>query len=185
MRKKLTDLSEGDIGPPTQLEATEPILEEEPAPANPETSITAPFLSKDDPGAQLMNIMAPNSGPPIVRPEDDRVLFYITGSPVLASECAEFGRRFVGLLAFMTKITGIDNSPEPEGKKPNYLRVTCKKCQSIIVTIAPQMERFCSQCGAILPSPERFAPAPRAVPMTATDRENAVDADFVAIKGDT
>ena len=184
MPKKITDLSEGDIEPPAQPEATEPEDEQAPAPDNPAPGNPVPLVSRDDPGTELMAIFAPTSGPPIVRPEDDRVLFYVSGAPVLASECAEFGCKFVGLLAFMTKITGMDNSPEPQGKKPNYLRVTCTKCDAMTVTIAPQMEKFCSRCGALLPTPDRFSPAQHTTGQTPGGDGQVIDAQYVVLEDD-
>jgi len=184
MRRKITDLTEGDIEPPDEPEESEPteILAQ---PSEGPAVEAQPPPSPTDPGTALMNMIAPDRGPPLVRPEDDRVYRYVLGKPVMASEVARFGAMFTDLLGFMYKVIGFDDTPEAQGSTNNYLRVTCPKCKVVTVTIAPRMEKFCSECGAPLPSPVRSIPTPRFTMPGTVDRENVVDAEYTVTEGDS
>ena len=181
MPRKLDDLKEGDLEPSQEKNdpgpSQEPVQEEKPPEPEPVQETAEP--PSGDPGTGIMPLpFFTLDGPPLVRPEDDRPIEYIAGTPVMASEAATFGALFFKILGLANRYTGMDDSPIPEGKKPNYLRVTCSKCGAIIVTIAPQMEKYCSQCGGFLPKPSRFIPAKRDGNGGRLEGQKVVDAEY-------
>lgn len=168
MPRKLSKVEEEDLETDIFDSDAEEDLPEEKEPPQPEQESSSHTLIPMD----MFTITAEF-------PKEDYVVSHISGSQIKYSDAANFGIGFFRLIEMMLGFTGGDSSPRPHGKGPNYLKITCPNCKQVTVTVAPHVDKHCSGCGGVLPSPVTFTPAETRNAWSDGDNDS-IEAEFVS-----